>query len=66
LYFLLIFHSAPYCFPTFLMQKRARLSAEKEAEPVCEPSGLTPFFLKTIVFVMLDGIRVGVLSGNAR
>ena len=27
------------------MQKRARLSAEKEAEPVCEPSGLTPFFL---------------------
>ncbi len=48
------------------MQKRARLSAEKEAEPMCEPSGLTPFFLKTIVFVMLDGIRVGVLSGNTR
>lgn len=32
------------------MQKRARLSAEKEAEPVCEPSGLTPFFPKNDCF----------------
>ena len=48
------------------MQKGPAFLQKKRGGTRVEPSGLTPFFLKTIVFVMLDGIRVGVLSGNTR